>query len=89
MSQVEKSEIRVECYAGYRGEQTPVRFHLGEREIEVDQVLDQWIDPFHRYFKVKGSDDGIYILRHDVKADLWEMTLFDSGTRPDSKLSST
>jgi hypothetical protein len=89
MSQVDKSEIRVECYSGYRGEQTPVRFYLGEREVEVDQVLDQWIDPRHRYFKVRGGDGGIYILRHDTKADIWQMTLFDSGARPETTLSST
>lgn len=89
MNQEDRTGIRVECYAGYRGEETPARFRLGKREIEVEQVLDQWIDPGHRYFKVKGSDGGIYILRHDTKADLWEMTLFDSGARPDTKLSST
>lgn len=89
MSQADKSEIKVECYAGYRGEETPVRFYLGERLIEVEEVLDRWIDPGHRYFKVKGDDGGIYILRHDAKAELWEMTLFNSGTRSDTKLSST
>jgi hypothetical protein len=89
MGQADRSEIQVECYAGHRGEETPVRFYLGERLVEVEDVLDRWIDPTHRYFKVKGSDGGIYILRHDTKADLWEMTLFDSGARPDTKLSST
>jgi len=33
--------IRVECYAGYRGEETPVRFYLGERKIEVVEVIDR------------------------------------------------
>lgn len=89
MDQAEKTEIKVECHAGYRGEETPVRFYLGERLIEVEQVLDRWIDPSHRYFKVKGDDGGIYILRHDSKIQCWEMTLFDSGTRSNTKLSST
>ena len=89
MDKEDSLEIVVECYAGYRGEETPVRFYLGKRQVEVKQVLDQWIDPNHRYFKVKGSDDGIYILRHDTKSDSWEMTLFDSGARSETKLSST
>lgn len=89
MSQAGKSEIRVECYSGYRGEETPVRFYLGERLIEVEEVLDRWIDPTHRYFKVKGDDGGIYILRHDTNSDIWEMTLFNSGTRSETRLSST
>ncbi len=89
MDKQDSLQIVVECYAGYRGEETPVRFYLGKRQVEVKQVLDQWIDPNHRYFKVKGSDDGIYILRHDTKSGSWEMTLFDSGGRPETKLSST
>lgn len=83
------SEIRVECYAGYRSEETPARFYLGERLIEIEEVLDRWLDPAHRYFKVKGDDQGIYVLRHDTKTDAWQMTLFDSGRKPGTKLSAT
>ena len=70
--------VRVECYAGYRGEETPRRFSIGSRNIEVTEVIDQWLAPDHRYFKVKGNDDGIYILRHDVASDRWELTLYDA-----------
>jgi len=71
--------IRVVCYAGYRGEETPVRFSLGARTVEVVDVLDRWLAPDHRYFKIRGDDGGIYILRHDTRTDRWEMTLFDAG----------
>jgi hypothetical protein len=89
MSEVSHSAIKVECYAGYRDEETPVRFYLGERCIEVLVVLDRWLDPSHRYFKLRGDDNGIYILRHSTSEDFWEMTLFDSGTKEDTRLSST
>ena len=89
MSEVKHSAIKVECYAGYRAEETPVRFYLGKRCIEVSEVLDRWLDPAHRYFKLRGDDNGIYILRHSIDEDCWEMTLFDSGTRADTRLSST
>jgi hypothetical protein len=89
MSQSQLSDIIVECYAGYRGEEKPVRFYLGERLIEVEHILDRWIDPGHRYFKVKGDDGGIYILRLDIIAHRWGMTLFDSGARSATKLPST
>ena len=84
-----QNPIKVACYAGYRGEEKPVRFYLGERLIEVEHILDRWIDPGHRYFKVKGDDGGIYILRLDIIAHRWGMTLFDSGARSATKLSST
>jgi len=69
-------QIRVECYAGYRGEETPRRFWLGNRKIEVQKVLDRWMDPDHRYFKVSGDDNAVYILRHDAKSWDWGLTFF-------------
>jgi hypothetical protein len=72
--------IRVECYAGHRGEETPRRFFLGMRAIEVTAVHDRWLDPEHRYFKVQGNDGYVYILRYDVDSDCWELTFFDRST---------
>lgn len=69
-------ELRVECYSGYRGEETPRRFWLGCRCVEVCKVLDRWLAPQHRYFKVLGSDNGQYILRHDPYGDIWVLAFF-------------
>jgi hypothetical protein len=69
--------IRVDCYAGYRGEQTPQRFFLGERSIEVVQVIDQWLAPDHRYFKVEGPDGAVYILRHDTPTNRWALVMYE------------
>lgn len=66
-----------------------MRFYLGERCVEATEVLDRWLDPAHRYFKLLGDDNGVYILRHSTSEDAWELTLFDSGTRQETRLSST
>lgn len=71
-------EVKVECYAGYRGEETPRRFFVGKRSIRVRTVVDRWLAPDHRYFKVRGEDDGLYILRHDSLAERWEMVMFQA-----------
>lgn len=81
--------LHVECYAGYRGEETPQRFQWAARRVEIVEVLDRWLDPRHRYFKVRGDDGAVYILRHDAASDRWELTLYDSGRTPGGKLSST
>lgn len=70
--------VQVECYAGYRGEETPRRFVIGARRIEVLDVVDRWLAPDHRYFKLRGNDGGTYILREDVAGQRWELTLYDS-----------
>lgn len=71
--------LRVECHAGYRGEETPRRFYLGSRAVDVVEVLDRWLEPEHRYFKVRGADGDTYILRHDVAGERWELTHFRRG----------
>ena len=70
------SSLTVECHAGYRGEQTPRRFFLHDRCFQVRELLDCWLAPKHRYFKVVADDGGVYILRHDTGHDLWELTMF-------------
>ena len=68
--------ITVDCYAGYRGEQTPRSFTLGERRFEIAEILDQWLAPDHRYFKVRVSEGDTCIIRHDVGSGDWELTMF-------------
>ena len=82
-------QVGVSCYAGYRGEQTPQRLMFGERPVEVSEVLDRWLDPKHRYFKLRGDDGGVYLVRHDTAEDVWELTMFDSGRLSAARLSST
>lgn len=89
MMSKENLVIKVECYAGHRGEESPRRFFLRERPIDVKEILDRWLAPDHRYFKIRGDDQGIYILRHDTKTDVWEMTMFDSGKKENTRLSAT
>jgi len=73
-------DLRVECYSGYRGEETPRRFYLGDRRIEVSEVIDRWLGPDHRYFKVRGDDGVQYILRHDHESQRWELILLARET---------
>ncbi len=74
--------LRVECYAGYKGEETPRRFHIGERRVEVAEVIDRWLAPDHSYFKVLGDDGAVYILRHgEDEEGEWELTVYDQTER--------
>jgi hypothetical protein len=72
-------EIKVECYAGYRGEETPRNIWFQSRKIAVKKVLDRWLDPDYRYFKLLGDDEGIYIIRHDMNTRMWELTYYQEA----------
>ena len=69
-------QIRVECYCGYRGEETPRYILMENRKIEVKKIIDRWLAPDHRYFKILGDDNAIYILRHDCETWNWELTFY-------------
>ena len=65
--------IEVESYSGYKADERPTRFRLGERWFNVQDVLDRWYDPHAIYFRVRADDNGIYILKHDEAADTWTL----------------
>ncbi len=53
--------IQVQCYAGYKADESPCRFFLGDIWIEVQEILDRWYQgnrdsewPIADYFKVLG-----------------------------------
>jgi len=68
--------VRVECYAGHRGEQTPRTLILGDRRVDVAEVVDAWLAPEYRYFKLRGADGNTYLVRHDERSSTWELTIF-------------
>jgi hypothetical protein len=72
-------KLKVECYAGHRGEEEPRVFFLDRRRVAVIAVVDRWLSPNYRYFKVQADDGGIYILRHDESTDQWDLTFFVAG----------
>jgi hypothetical protein len=70
------TKVRVECYAGYRGDQRPVRFMLGEQGYQVREIEDQWYSPGAIYFRVLAEDGNLYVLRHDEVQDVWRLEGF-------------
>ena len=76
MAEERMFSVGVECYAGHRGEQTPRALIVGDHRIPVAEVLDAWLAPDHRYFKLKGADGDIYLVRNDERSNTWELTMF-------------
>lgn len=77
-------QLKVECYAGYRADERPLRFTLGSatgRTLEVKDVLDQWHGVGYRCFKVRADDDNLYILRHQEAEDVWTLDAFCRDSR--------
>jgi len=71
-------QVHVETHSGYGGVEVPRRFRLDGREIEAVETLDQWAGRSDRYYKVRGADGSIYILRFDEKQAEWQLIMFQS-----------
>ncbi len=71
-------KVRVECYAGRKADERPVKFWLRDRVCEVQEVLDQWYGPGDTFYKVRADDQHFYILRHKefVNEDEWSLEAF-------------
>jgi hypothetical protein len=65
--------IKVECYAGRKADERPVRFWIGERKYAVEKIVRQWYGPDGAFFRVHADDGNEYLLRHDTAADEWSL----------------
>jgi hypothetical protein len=75
-------QVRVECYAGHKSDQRPVKFWLGETVLFVESVEDQWYSPDAVYFRITADDRNAYVLRHDEQTDEWTLESFRSRNSP-------
>jgi len=69
-------KLRVECYAGHKADQRPIKFWLGDALHFVESIDDQWYGPSASYFRVHADDGNTYVLSHNVNADEWVLESF-------------
>ncbi len=64
--------VRVDAYAGYRGEETPRAFEHDGATFVIEEILDRWYQggvdpaaPVADYFKVRIAGGAVRILRYE------------------------
>jgi hypothetical protein len=67
------AEVQVECHAGYRGNETPRRFHLEGKTIEIAAILDRWKEPGALLFRVQSTAGRVYLLCRDEQSGRWDI----------------
>ena len=74
---MKKIEVAVTAHAGYRGGEYPCSFTVARRNIAVAGIKSQWIGQDAegrdrmRFFRVQGSDGGMYLLSYDEMTGEW------------------
>lgn len=78
--------VEVECYAGYRSDETPRNFIYRGQRKEIAEVIDRWYQgardpewPIADYFRVRTTEGHLYLLRHDREGDRWYLVLQSNG----------
>ena len=73
--------VSVECYAGYRAVERPIRLTLGEQKLEIVEVEDRWHSPGETFFRVRVEGGDRYVLRYVEAQDVWSLDGYRSAAR--------
>ncbi len=70
--------VKVECHSGYKADEYPKCYYLGDIRYDITEITDHWYQsdrdpdwPESDYFKVRTASDSQFILKHELKNDLW------------------
>jgi hypothetical protein len=69
-------QIEVDSDADDTGIKKPKRIRLNGRIVEIVEAIDRWPGHDYSYFKVRGDDGSVYILRLNEACNSWELTMF-------------
>ena len=70
--------VHVECYAGYKGDERPVKLQIGNDMVEVANVEDRWYSPGATYFRVLLANGERYVVRREDAQHVWTLEAFRS-----------
>lgn len=71
-------DIHVECYAGFKADERPLRFRVGDEVHFVEEVIERWRGLDGEFFRVRTDGDLVYVLQHMTASDRWTL----EGLRP-------
>jgi hypothetical protein len=73
---VSEKIVGVECYAGYKADERPVRVLLDRQTVEIAVVEDRWYSPGSTYFRIQLRNGERYVLRRQEAQDVWTIEAF-------------
>jgi len=75
---------RVKTFDSHRHPGQPVWFELRGTGLEIEVILDHWNEAYQdpsffpdEYYKVRASDDKIYLLRYSMLFKSWWVKEFE------------
>ncbi|MEJ2032113.1 MAG: hypothetical protein P8Y63_03545 [Deltaproteobacteria bacterium] len=72
-------KIKVDSRIDERGEKIPRRLHIEGEPADIVEVVDRWLANGRVCFKVLDDEGGMYIVRYDPEARVWELVMMEQG----------
>jgi hypothetical protein len=66
-------KVRVESYSGYKPNERPIRFWIGNTVLLVESIEDQWFGIGATHFRVRANDGKTHILSYSPNEDAWNL----------------
>jgi len=71
--------VQVQCYAGRKADERPVRFRIDDRDHMVEEIIEQWYGPDDTFYRVRADDGKAYLLRHHISSGAWSIEVARKG----------
>jgi hypothetical protein len=68
-----KHTTKVSTYSGYKADERPLCFTIGDQRLEVRHIISRWVEPEKDFFRVIAEDQKIYTISRHRKSDLWSV----------------
>ena len=66
-------KVRVECHSGYKVNERPIKFWIGETALFIESIEEQWYGPEAIYFRVHADDGNAYVISYNETNDEWAL----------------
>ena len=72
--------VKVSSYSGYKAEEKPQSFQIGDRSLEILEIEKTWyqegLDRRRKvYFRIRANDNSRYQIFYDEEIDCWFLDL--------------
>ncbi len=74
--------INVQSYNAHRADVYPAGIYYRDEFWKVIEIVDRWYEgprkaggPVYNYFKIRTEPENVFIIRHNLRLDIWAVLL--------------
>jgi hypothetical protein len=75
---IRRIPVQVVCYAGYKADETPRGFTLGDRRYDIEEIVDRWYqasrdsrEPAADCYRVRTVEGSLFVIQRSRASATW------------------